>query len=234
MNTIHQTDRQTGLTQNWSDIKKYHAFTLAEVLITLGVIGIVAALTIPQLNNATRYRQWNEKFKVVFSELQQAATTIQTNNGGTFNSAFGNVSDQTAVVQGFANVMKTVASGGGSGGFTHTAINPHGDTVTTAMDWDPFVALANGACISAQSHYPQCNWNTDTCSRIDVDVNCKQGPNILGVDIYTIWLTSKGFVPSGQSIYAYNGGVCSSSDTGTYSGYDCSLHVLQGEYYPFN
>ncbi len=31
------------------DKKKFNAFTLAEVLITLGVIGVVAALTIPQL-----------------------------------------------------------------------------------------------------------------------------------------------------------------------------------------
>ena len=33
---------------------KKHAFTLAEVLITLGIIGIVAALTIPNLMTNTK------------------------------------------------------------------------------------------------------------------------------------------------------------------------------------
>lgn len=222
------TDRQTDRT-----VKANSAFTLAEVLITLGIIGVVAALTIPALMSSTNYKECNEKFKVVFSQLQQAAVTIKSNNGDTFVNAFGAAADQTAVVQGFAQVMKTLPTSTGYKGFTHTAKNPHGDTVTTNMDWDPFIALANGACISAQSSIPACNWNSGTCSRIDVDVNCSQGPNILGVDIYTIWLTTNGFVPSGKSVYSYNSGVCSSSDAGATSGFDCALHVLQGEYYPF-
>ncbi len=35
--------------------KRYTAFTLAEVLITLGVIGIIAALTIPSVSKNIRH-----------------------------------------------------------------------------------------------------------------------------------------------------------------------------------
>ena len=36
---------------------KHFGFTLAEVLITLGIIGIVAAMTIPSLNSKITKRQ---------------------------------------------------------------------------------------------------------------------------------------------------------------------------------
>lgn len=37
-------------------MEKY-AFTLAEVLITLGIIGVVAAMTLPSLVNRTRQKE---------------------------------------------------------------------------------------------------------------------------------------------------------------------------------
>lgn len=48
-------------------------FTLAEVLITLGIIGIVAAMTIPSLSANTRKRQYSVKFQKAISTLSNAA-----------------------------------------------------------------------------------------------------------------------------------------------------------------
>ena len=48
-------------------------FTLAEVLITLGIIGVVAALTIPSLTANTGKRQYSVKFKKAISTLSNAA-----------------------------------------------------------------------------------------------------------------------------------------------------------------
>ncbi len=48
-------------------------FTLAEVLITLGIIGVVAAMTIPTLIANTRSQQYRSKFKKTVSTLSQAA-----------------------------------------------------------------------------------------------------------------------------------------------------------------
>ena len=48
-------------------------FTLAEVLITLGIIGVVAAMTIPVLLANTTSQKYRSKFKKTISTLSQAA-----------------------------------------------------------------------------------------------------------------------------------------------------------------
>ncbi len=47
-------------------------FTLAEVLITLGIIGVVAAMTMPTLINSTQGAQYKTAFKKSLSVLSQA------------------------------------------------------------------------------------------------------------------------------------------------------------------
>ncbi len=53
-----------------------NGFTLAEVLITLGIIGVVAAMTIPTLNNHLRGKKLESQFKKTYSELNQATRTF--------------------------------------------------------------------------------------------------------------------------------------------------------------
>lgn len=60
--------------------RKY-AFTLAEVLITLAVIGIVASMTIPVVTKAYKKRVIEEKLKVALSTLQNAAKMSVVENG---------------------------------------------------------------------------------------------------------------------------------------------------------
>ncbi|MBP7211391.1 type II secretion system protein, partial [bacterium] len=48
------------------------AFTLAEVLITLGIIGVVAALTIPTLMQRTQDREAISALKKFYSTLSSA------------------------------------------------------------------------------------------------------------------------------------------------------------------
>jgi len=56
------------------------AFTLAEVLITLAIIGVVAALTIPSLVNYAFEREAVSKAKETYSILLQAVTQWQSDN----------------------------------------------------------------------------------------------------------------------------------------------------------
>lgn len=56
--------------------KQEQAFTLAEVLITLGIIGVVAALTMPSLINRTRNKELHTAFLKTYSELNQVAQNI--------------------------------------------------------------------------------------------------------------------------------------------------------------
>lgn len=45
-------------------------FTLAEVLVTLGIIGVVAAMTLPSVVGYYKFKVWAVKFKKVYSLLQ--------------------------------------------------------------------------------------------------------------------------------------------------------------------
>lgn len=51
-------------------MKKQRAFTLAEVLITLGVIGVVAAMTMPSLIQNHQKKELLNQFKVAYSTMQ--------------------------------------------------------------------------------------------------------------------------------------------------------------------
>ena len=53
---------------------KRFGFTLAEVLITLGIIGVVAAMTMPTLINQTNGAQYKAAYKKALSAISQAIT----------------------------------------------------------------------------------------------------------------------------------------------------------------
>ena len=53
---------------------KRFGFTLAEVLITLGIIGVVAAMTMPTLMNQTNGAQYKAAYKKALSAISQAVT----------------------------------------------------------------------------------------------------------------------------------------------------------------
>ncbi|MCR4880779.1 MAG: type II secretion system GspH family protein [bacterium] len=54
-------------------------FTLAEVLVTLLVIGVIAALTIPQLINSTEERQYKTAYKKAVSSIANATELMEAN-----------------------------------------------------------------------------------------------------------------------------------------------------------
>ena len=57
------------------------AFTLAEVLITLGIIGVVAAMTIPTLMQKYYEKQTVAKLKETYSILSQALKSASQEEG---------------------------------------------------------------------------------------------------------------------------------------------------------
>jgi len=69
---IKQTKRFNNIRfKCYSAIKQY-AFTLAETLIVMGIIGVVAALTLPNLNSSTGDKEKVTKLKKVYQNLQDA------------------------------------------------------------------------------------------------------------------------------------------------------------------
>ena len=69
-------------------MKKRAAFTLAEVLITLGIIGIVAALTLPSVISTYQKKVTAAKLKQTYSILSNAIAKEQALTGIPFSSYY--------------------------------------------------------------------------------------------------------------------------------------------------
>lgn len=72
-----------------SNLKRYIAFTLAEILITLGIIGVVAAMTIPTLINNSQKESAVNSIKAFYSNMSQAIKLSEIENGPTNSWDYG-------------------------------------------------------------------------------------------------------------------------------------------------
>ncbi len=61
---------------------KLNAFTLAEVIIVVGIIGIIAELTIPTLMENVQEQQFKSAAKEAYSKAYQAFNQIKSDERG--------------------------------------------------------------------------------------------------------------------------------------------------------
>ncbi len=87
-----------------ADLHKKSAFTLAEVLITLGIIGVVAALTLPTVIQNYKEKELITRTKKVFSSIQNASILGQqdSNSIGDNGSLFNREDGYLKVTENFA------------------------------------------------------------------------------------------------------------------------------------
>ena len=64
-------------------MKKFLAFTLSEVLITLGILGVVAALTVPDLVTSYQRKAQTVQLRKTISEIENALDLLITEEGKT-------------------------------------------------------------------------------------------------------------------------------------------------------
>ena len=89
-------------------------FTLAEVLITLGIIGVVAAMTMPTLMNSTNGAQNRTAYKKALSVLSQAVVLNVALDDYDLSQTSANASGATndaSVYALFMNRMNVVKTG---------------------------------------------------------------------------------------------------------------------------
>lgn len=89
-------------------IKMRSGFTLAEVLITLGIIGVVAAITIPTLMNNVQDMQLKSAWKKEYSVINQAVTQMANDNGGSLKGFWTTDSSTTenSILDMFSDYLK--------------------------------------------------------------------------------------------------------------------------------
>ena len=88
------------------------AFTMAEILLSLTIIGVVAAITLPSLTGNINERTWNTQRKALYARFSQALPLMDALNGyGTLvEDGTGSVTEDTVaetfITAGLAKVIK--------------------------------------------------------------------------------------------------------------------------------
>ncbi len=82
------------------------AFTMAEILLSLTIIGVVAAITLPSLTGNINERTWSTQRKALYARFSQALPLMDALNGyGTLDDTTDNAAE-TFITAGLAKVLK--------------------------------------------------------------------------------------------------------------------------------
>jgi len=169
---------------------KKHGFTLIEILVTMGIIGIVAAMTVPQLVNNYQRKMYVTSLKKVHSDIEQAfskylrdknvnsliLTDFQQNPQAFFNDYIKMNKKQST----FANTF----------GASYKNINGNASTfsATTCGNNGYYYITKGGAsiCIPNPCSVGEC--------QIYIDTNGSAGPNINGRDLFSGYIWEDGSI----------------------------------------
>ena len=205
------------------------AFTLAEVLITLGIIGVVAALTLPSVIQDYKDRADVAKFKTAYSLVTQAFNAAVAAHGEiTYWDSTVNMRDYLAEEM---NAVKKYDSSEKYYGFIDF-INMNGNQVKNSLIYGrPGFLAKNGMYLFFSTFFNKmenCANLTakDYCASIAVDINGKNPPNRYGFDVFNLSISPKGKIRAyGQQIPRCNPTKDTSSD-GHPNGESCINWVL--------
>ncbi len=218
------------------------AFTLAEVLITLGVVGVVSALTIPTLVSNYREKVIVTRLNAVYNQLQQAtARMVQDENGG-FDNIWGEYPIKTyyELLPKYIKVTEVKRTK------TKTCCkNRAGTILGENYGTGKMYTLPNGAEIilypgtKAGGTYVKCNMTTqyngtlyfNACGEIVIDVDgFNNGRNIIGYDVFKVALVKDGLLPVGmprESVWTHKFDECLKDGSGY--PYGCTAWVIQNK-----
>lgn len=198
------------------------AFTLAEILITMAIIGTIAALTIPTLISYSQKTQYAAALKEAYSKFNQALQGVSTNHGcvndlkcaGVFGAGttsktigdeiatyflIGKNCGMTPVGQGCLPANANNNFNGSSGSTTPLDTDSTLDKFTTAGGVS--FAIMNNVTGCADNWSSTVGYMSQTCGYVYIDVNGLQGPNYLGRDIFMFFITNG----KGAQLYPWGG-----------------------------
>ena len=170
------------------------AFTLAEVLVTLGIIGVVSAMTVPTLMQNHQKKTYVTQIHKVYNELQQAAQQYMTDKNAVNLREAGLTSNEA--LDNFVKTYFKVVNDCGASQQPCFAANYRkisGTDLGKGTGQQLNVTIASGASFG----FGITNTGTADNSRIaifDVDINGPQGPNIAGRDVFILGLFNNGIV----------------------------------------
>ncbi|MBQ8168441.1 type II secretion system protein, partial [bacterium] len=202
---------QTSFARN----DRRRAFTLAEVLITLAIIGVVAAMTIPTLISKYEEKQVVtslRKFQTTFTQAYLKSTVDHgfarewdvSNNS--YDTGFEYCTRMFDKFKPYLKLAKDCGNSQGCFASKYTKV----DGKETYLDYDADtsyyrVILADGMSVLFYSRGTSFSklGNTTEHGTFIVDINGTKGPNMIGKDTFTFFLTNNGVLPVGDPSYGY-------------------------------
>ena len=196
---------------------KIKGFTLSEVLITLAIIGVIAAITVPLLWADYQEKERIAKVKKMYASLSNAMNLVRV-NGGTpdmLGVKDDDMQDLTAWFNEYINtkmllMRKACFNEKGCWSKDGVKLLNKGSHAynNKGIGWGHAVIsfiLADGSFVSID---PLANGNVNYYYKVKVnnpsgaglvltfDINGEKGPNIMGKDVFVSVFTDKGYVPA--------------------------------------
>ena len=184
-------------------LKQRAAFTLAEVLITLGVIGVVAALTMPSLIAHYQKKVLVTQIKKAYSTLNEGFRQIMINEGCTdlicagliyteYGSSgefyLGSIIINDSNLNKLATTFKLSDFSNTKNIFDYEIKSLNGDV----FDFDPF---SNGRYTGVTPDGMFLLFSSEMEPLVFFDVNGRKGPNVFGRDIFGVMIIDTMLTP---------------------------------------
>lgn len=215
------------------------AFTLAEVLITLGIIGIVAALTMPNLIANYKKEEAISRLKKAYTSINQALKRSENDNGEYTNWSDTSISATEYINKywlpyfNVAQICNTPQNCGYTSNKPYNFMDGTASTHTFSIDNLRIPFLTNDGIVYS---FSVAGGNDALAeNNIYIDINGAKKPNTWGKDVFIfVIVQGKGILP-----YGYNhddNRINSECITGT--GYSCAQKLISNgwkfsEDYPF-
>ncbi len=222
---LREVDARFHYIEILSTFRKALAFTLAEILIVMGIIGVVSALTIPNLNSSTADKEKVAKVKKIYQNLEEAQERAVATYGPMKTWFVSDTSKKVATnkyadrIMEFMKVSKdckqSVSGCFQNKNYKDSDNTDHGGGPNVWPD-DRKFNLADGASISLSIEPVGANackraddgtkfGESNRCGSLSVDIDGGlKGKNAYGIDFFQFVITTDGIHPAG--IENSNGG----------------------------
>lgn len=200
-------------------------FTLAEVLITLGIIGIVAILTISvmvsDIKDTAIKSRWKKAYSIIAQSYEQM---LKDNSDFTISGLCNDAQCLSDLLAPYLKTSQSCTSGNigpcwqVSSNFFEAPVYAGGMKFAfDAFNSDPdsVIVLNNGMALGFRFISNPCNDNGATgledCGVVVVDIDGAKGKHVPGIDLFAIHLQATGVKPFGSNGDNYNG-LCTDVD----------------------
>jgi len=204
-------------------MNKNKAFTLAEVLVTLIIIGVISAITIPTIKKISDERAYVTAVKKAYMSLSTTVKNIKTNEGPV------KTWDESKIKSYFTQRMNVTDSIPAQYTISLLNGNTNANILSNFFNSDSAFVTIDGMLWTVYTLDSKCQathemYYHNACLAALVDINGKTEPNMVGVDVFAFYITPNDVLPFGSIPQKPNNGT--DCTTGAL-GWTCSTKIIQ-------